>query len=43
MLRTSNLLTLVGSGNGTLGDINDDKKVSIADITKLVNIILGKE
>jgi len=36
-------LTLVGSGNGTLGDINGDNKGTIADITNLVNIILKKE
>ena len=27
---------------GTLGDVNGDGKVTIADVTALVNIILGK-
>ena len=27
---------------GLLGDVNDDGKVTIADVTALVNVILGK-
>ena len=31
------------ASGGANGDINGDGQVTIADVTKLVNIILGKE
>ena len=33
----------MGGSTGLQGDINGDGKVTIADVTKLVNIILGKD
>ena len=36
-------LVLTGEEAGPKGDVNGDGKVNISDVTKLVNIILGKE
>ena len=40
--RVESTLTIGGS-NYLRGDVNGDGKVTIADVTELVNIILGKE
>ena len=37
------LNTLPGRFNTIAGDMNNDGQITIADVTKLVNKILGKE
>ena len=38
-----NIVELEWGNNNTPGDLNGDGKITIADVTKLVNMILGKD
>ena len=40
---TPNVISAFGSSSGLKGDVNEDGKVNIADVTKVINIINGQD